>query len=107
MAQVNDLSTLPVCYESIIFSLPFLNGGGPSVRFGELAMPGDPNPDGSRLSSFLDSLPGGEPRLEKDCACVLGEGLPGAEVLEREGAGDNPDAASVRRNSTQRREKDY
>jgi hypothetical protein len=83
------------------FALPFLTGGGSSVKFGELAVA-----DERRLGSLFDASPT-TASAENDCAWELGVGLPGADEFERGGvAGPLPDAASVRRNSTHSREND-
>ncbi len=82
-----------------------LRGGEPRGRFGELAMAADPK-DARR---FPPLRPPGERYVGECDACV---GVGGNEVLVRpdglgeEGGGDSPAAASVRRNSTHRREND-
>lgn len=81
-------------------SFPFRDGGGPRTRFGELAIAVGEARDANRLV-FLGGLSGYVPTV----------GVPGKDVLFLDGgepvaAGDSPEAASVRRNSTHKREKD-
>jgi hypothetical protein len=89
-----------ICYDSPSFSrsLPFLEGGDPNVRFGELAAA--PTVDDGSRRVILVGLKG---RWE------LRIGLPGSDVLRGGVVNDgvSPEAASVRRNSTHNREKDY
>jgi hypothetical protein len=90
---------------STSFSLPFLDGGGPSVRFGELEVA-----ELSRLGSRFEDTSlraDAAASAEKDCVWEPGVGLPGAELFERVGGEPLPEAASVRRNSTHSRENDY
>lgn len=74
-------------------------------RFGELAIAAeDPNDDSRRCE------PGGLSVVELRDENPFKVGLAGREVFVRDGLVvvdfDSPDAASVRRNSTQRREND-
>ena len=88
--------------------MPFRDGGL-STRFGELAIATDPN-DGRRLVPLR--LPG--ERYTGECDVCVGVGgrdafaRPGVlgEVALLGGGSPAPAAASVRRNSTQRREND-
>lgn len=83
-------------------SLPF-RGGEFRTRFGELAIAAAVN-EGRRLPLFK---PPGERYVGECDGCV---GVGGSELFVRLGevvGGDPPAAASVRRNSTQRRENDY
>ena len=82
------VGTMPMfIHDGGAFSFPFLDGGGPSVRSGELKVAEGAGPDTKRLGSFLCvSLPG-TVRAVKDCGCCIGVGLPGAEVLDRGGGG--------------------
>lgn len=87
-------------YDPASFSFPLREGGGPKSKFGELAMPADEVKDAKRLV-LLGGLVGYVPIV----------GVPGRELLLRGGGepvfgGASPEAASVRRNSTQRREND-
>jgi hypothetical protein len=80
-------------------SFPFRDGGGPRTKFGELAV-ADGEANDARRRVFLGGLVGYVPTV----------GVPGRDVLIRDGGepvdGDSPEAASVRRNSTHKREKD-
>lgn len=87
-------------YKSVSRSFPFRDGGGPRIRFGELAIADGEASDARRLA-FLGGLIGYVPTV----------GVPGKDVLFRDGGepvvdGDSPEAASVRRNSTHKREND-
>jgi hypothetical protein len=87
------------CHDPVSFSLPFREGVA-STRLGELAIA-----DGEVYDPRRRVLLGG---LVGYLSMV---GVPGREVLLRDGGEPledavSPAAASVRRNSTQRREKD-
>jgi hypothetical protein len=82
------VGTMPMLiYDGGAFSFPFLDGGGPSVRSGELKVAEGPGPEAKRLGSFLCVSPPGTVRAEKACGCCIGVGLPGADVLGRGGGG--------------------
>ena len=83
------------------FSFPFIDDG--VTRFGELAMAIELNED-NLLEFFKGEFGCPRPIGEEEIVEVLLRGGEGSWLVV--GGADSPDAASVRRNSTQRREKD-
>jgi len=85
-------------YDATSFSFPFFDGGTLSMRLGELAIALGTGVNDANRRVFCGLV---APAAERKVAAV---GVPGSEPLLR--GSPSPAAASVRRNSTQRREKD-